>query len=333
MERRLGGWSSAWRSTPSGPAAAAIDQKVLEAVIAAVDARLHEHAGQMDRRLADLEARFAVEVRALHQQDSQASESGAKHLAEIELRFRREADALRSAMELELRKLAESVSHAVAGQAGTRAELQALHGQNERLVDAAEQRFADMRIEYREALAGEAAANERRAAEIRAALEQSMEPRIAAAAAAAAAIEVERQLAPWRAEVLRKEQEVAALRRRLEDGEKSVLDVVATIGEVCRQAASRFGGPSKPLPADAPSGPRAPAIDSDEQAMPAIAEPMPPPAPAVETLPVPELAADPALGTAVPDFLRQPERDTHWRIPLVSSLLVTTGCLLLMHYL
>src|ERR1035438_5327032 len=67
MERRLEQMEHSPTPAPartpaaaSPPPSATIDQKVLEAVIGAVDARLHEHAGQIDRRLADLEARMAV---------------------------------------------------------------------------------------------------------------------------------------------------------------------------------------------------------------------------------------------------------------------------------
>jgi hypothetical protein len=53
----------------------------------------------------------------------------------------------------------------------------------------------------------------------------------------------------------------------------------------------------------------------------------------VETLPMPLAAADPALAQAVPDFLHDTNHRTSWRIPLVSSFLVSTGYLVLMHYL
>ncbi|MEI9972070.1 MAG: hypothetical protein WDO73_08425 [Ignavibacteriota bacterium] len=48
--------------------------------------------------------------------------------------------------------------------------------------------------------------------------------------------------------------------------------------------------------------------------------------PKVEPPPVPQAAADPGL-------LRDNTHRTSWRIPLVSSFLVSTGYLLLMHYL
>jgi hypothetical protein len=226
---------------PPGPvqtAAAAIDQKVFEAIVGAVDARLHEHASQMDRRLADLEARLAVVVQSLHQRDGQAAEDNGKRLAEIESQFRQEAAALRSLLEQESRQLSASLSRAIAGQAATQAEVRALRQHNDRIVDAAEKRFADMRNEYRQEVADlrtgmmDAIASQLKTRT--AALEQSIEARIVTAAAAAAAAQFEERLAPVRAEVRQKEKELAELRERLAEGEKSVLDVVTAIGQICR---------------------------------------------------------------------------------------------------
>jgi hypothetical protein len=53
----------------------------------------------------------------------------------------------------------------------------------------------------------------------------------------------------------------------------------------------------------------------------------------METPPAARTAGDPALAQAIPDFLHDANRRTGWRVPLVSSFLVSTGYLLLMHYL
>jgi len=336
MERRLERMEQAPVSPRPAPAAgqamaAPIDQKVLEAVIGAVDARLHEHAGQMDRRLADLEARLAVS----HQQDRQATEQ-----------LRQEAAALRSGLEQEMRQVRESVSRTLTAQS---TDMQTLRQQNERIVDAAEQRFADMRYEYTQgmtdlresvfrALQGQAAAQEQKLSELRSEMEQSVEARIVTAAAAAVAARMEEELAPMRAEVRQKEQELTDLRQRLADSERSVLDVVLAIGEVCRQAAERIGGPREPLPAGPPAAPAlAPVVPIAEvrpkAEEPAPAVPVPAPPLVVEAPPVAQALAEPALAPAIPDFLRDNDRRTNWRIPLVSSFLVSTGYLVLMHYL
>lgn len=48
------------------------DQKVLEAVVAALDARLNEQAGHTESRITQLEARLAIELKSLHQQGDSA---------------------------------------------------------------------------------------------------------------------------------------------------------------------------------------------------------------------------------------------------------------------
>jgi predicted nucleic acid-binding Zn-ribbon protein len=313
----------------SQPAAAPMDQKILEAVIGAVDARLHEHAGQMDRRLADLQALMAV-MQGAQQQDRQGMEP-----------IRQEAAALRTAVQQDMRQIRESVSRTVAGQNAAQGELQTLRQQHERIVDAAEQRFADMRQEYRAGIE-----------ELRNEMEQSIETRFVTAAAAQAAAQMEEQLSPLRAEVQQKELELAELRQRLAESEKSVLDVVQAIGEVCRQAADRMSSAPERRPAASaatpvplPATPKLEARPKPEASAPLPTAPLPftpaPPeptaiaatAPTVETLPVPPAAADPSLAEALPDFLRDSSHRTNWRIPLVSSVLVSTGYLLLMHYL
>ena len=71
------------------------------------------------------------------------------------------------------------------------------------------------------------------------------------------------------------------------------------------------------------------------------------PSPKVETLPAPQAAPIPlpapltmpmpgpttGPSRAIPDFLRDADHRVNWRVPLVSSILVSTGYLVLMHYL
>lgn len=45
---------------------ASFDRKVVEATFAAVDARIHEYDGRVNRRLSDMEARLAVELQSLN---------------------------------------------------------------------------------------------------------------------------------------------------------------------------------------------------------------------------------------------------------------------------
>ena len=311
MERRL----SQVEQVPASPrpaaqpAPATIDQKVLEAVIAAVDARLHEHAGQVDRRLADLEARLAI-MQGLQEQDRKAADQ-----------VRNEATALRAGLNRDMRQVLDSVSQVVAGQTATASELHTLRQQHERILDAAEQRFAEMQQEYRQGIA-----------DLRSEMEQSIEARFVTSAAAAAAAQVEEQLAPLRSEVEHKEQELAELRQRLADSEKSVLDIVLAVGSVCRQAAERIGGAYEPRPV-VPAPANAEALPKPEPAPPPDAVPVTAPAAAMETASPAAAAVLPARIQPVPDFLTESTHRTNWRIPLVSSFLVSTGYLVLMHYL
>jgi predicted nucleic acid-binding Zn-ribbon protein len=319
MERRLEQMEHSPTPAParapavSQPPSATIDQKVLEAVIGAVDARLHEHAGQIDRRLADLEARMAV-MQGLDQQDRDVAEQ-----------LRQETADFRTALQQDLRQVRESVSRAVSSQTAVGQELHILRQQQLGVVDTTEKRFAEMRQEYRQGLS-----------DMRHEIEHSMEARIVTAAAA----KVEEQLAPLRAEIQHKERELTELRERLVESERSVLDVILAMGVLCRQAADRINGPRETTKAEPPppalAPPIAESLPKSEAAPPAPAEPtaMAPPAPAarVETMPLPRTSADSELAPSIPDFLHESSRPS-WRIPLVSSFLISTGYLVLMHYL
>jgi hypothetical protein len=302
----------------SQPPSATIDQKVLEAVIGAVDARLHEHAGQIDRRLADLEARTAI-MQSAGQQDRHAAEQ-----------FRQETADIRTVLQQEMRQIRENVARAAAGQTGVGQELQILRQQQLGMADATEKRFAEMRQEHRQGMS-----------DLRREIEHSVEARMVTAAAAAAAAKVEEQLAPLRAEIQRKEQELTQLRERLVESERSVLDVILAMGALCRQAADRINSPrdtaytAPPPPLPVPAAPITESAAKSEAAAPAPAEPTvmaPLHMAKVETMPAPQALGEPALAPSIPDFLHESNHRS-WRIPLVSSFLVSTGYLVLMHYL
>src|ERR1017187_1889749 len=148
------------------------------------------------------------------------------------------------------------------------------------------------------------------------ALDQTIEARIGVAAAAAVAASLEESLAPLRAEVAQKERELADIKNRLGESEHNALEVMLAIGQVCRQAAERISGPSHPspgAPAEAGDGPDPPAPT-----------PIAPAPPAVET--------NGATGIEPPGFTQPTAPGRLWRIPLVSSLLISTAGLLLLHY-
>jgi len=107
-----------------GSGAGAFDQKVLEAVVNALEARLKEHSGQVERRLTDLEAKIAIELQSLHQQDQSIASGAETHLDEVRRQFGERASAAQERLERDLaalraevvavnREFAEAVSHIV----------------------------------------------------------------------------------------------------------------------------------------------------------------------------------------------------------------------------
>ena len=90
LERRL----AEIERTPAQPAAigapapaGTFDQKVLEAVVNALDARLHEHAGQVERRLTELEAKIAIELQTLHKQDQSIANGLQSMIGQVQEHF------------------------------------------------------------------------------------------------------------------------------------------------------------------------------------------------------------------------------------------------------
>lgn len=107
---------------PASPVtSSSFDQKVLEAIVKALDARLLEQAGQVERRLTELEARMAIELRSLQQQDHSVVSRVQSHIEELNGQFndqlaaiRRRSDEERAAMQ---REFAEQAAQAVENRA------------------------------------------------------------------------------------------------------------------------------------------------------------------------------------------------------------------------
>jgi len=126
---------------------------------------------------------------------------------------------------------------------------------------------------------------------------------VAAIAASAADAAADNRLAPLRAAVAAKDREIAELRARLEGSDRATLDLLQGVGEICRRAAERY---------TSPAGPAAPQV-AEEPAAPAPAEP--------------------GGETDVPGFAQGQQPGKLWRVPLVSSLVLTTGAMVVMHFL
>ncbi len=94
-------------------APAPFDQKVLEAVVTALDARLLEQSGHVESRITELEAKLAIELKSLSHQDVSIATGVQTHLDEMGLHINDQLAAVR--------QLADEDRHAV------RSEIASLH--------------------------------------------------------------------------------------------------------------------------------------------------------------------------------------------------------------
>jgi uncharacterized protein YukE len=129
------------------------------------------------------------------------------------------------------------------------------------------------------------------------------------ASAADAAIEM--KLAPLRVEI-------AEMRQRLAESDRTTLDLILAIGQMCRQAAGRIAD-SAPLPPES-----APPLSNVEPLLNGTGDSL---------HAVPQEPVDPPLESAAPAFTQIKKATALWRFPAVSSFLLAAGGLLLLHYL
>ncbi len=120
--------------------------------------------------------------------------------------------------------------------------------------------------------------------------------------------------------------EIAELRRRLLESDRNVLELMLSTGEWFRQAAGRLSAGSAPVEAPREvAEPRPPAVETPPTA------PDAPPQPPRETANGAALYRDSELpGFAQP---RKAAAAAGWSIPLVTSFLLTAGCVALLQYL
>jgi hypothetical protein len=241
-------------------------------------------------------------------------------------------EAIVGAVDVKLQEQSLKIESRIAALEGKMAlELDALRAQNTAGADSAKARIEEVQSQFLEQMLvlrtavvdelnhfGEAVSTliaDQVSVEVSArasSLEQIIEARIGAAAIAAVAASLEESLAPLCAEAARKERELAEIQNRLRESEHNALEIILAIGQVCRQAAERISGPSCPSPG-------APSETSDAPT------PIAPAPPAIE--------ANSSTGIAPPGFTQPAPPGRLWRIPLVSSLLISTAGLLLLHYL
>jgi hypothetical protein len=138
---------------------------------------------------------------------------------------------------------------------------------------------------------------------------------------------VEQQFGELREQLAAKDRELAEIRRHALESDRNVLDVMLSTGELFRQAASRLGGANPPVAApEPPAEPEATQAQTLEPEA-ADAPPRKPPESAGATT----LYRDSDLpGFAQP---RKASVAAAWSIPLVTSFLLTAGCVALLQYL
>ena len=137
---------------------------------------------------------------------------------------------------------------------------------------------------------------------------------VVAGAATEANAAAEERIAPLRAAVEAKDREIAELRTRLNGSDQATLDLLQGVGEICRRAAERIA--VQPAPA--------PEAQVEADAAPPAEAPPQPDTPTAEAVPP---------GEDLPDFAQSPPPGKLWRVPLVSSLVLTTGLMLARHFL
>jgi hypothetical protein len=108
IEARIGQVEQA--PAPAQSAPAPFDQRVLEAIVTALDARLQEQAAQVERRLTELEAKLAIDLKSLRQQDHSVVTAVQTHIEELNAQFNRQLDAIRRSSEEERAAMREEIA-------------------------------------------------------------------------------------------------------------------------------------------------------------------------------------------------------------------------------
>ena len=377
----------------SSPQSPSLDQSVLEAVVNALEARLNEHAGQVERRLAELEGKVSLELRSVHEAMHSLASGAESRISEVQSHVNEQILAVRRFAEEDLgslQKQTTSLYQELTGAVGRQVEEQvALQidlrlpelelGMEGRLaetlraeIDTRVPPVVDARLDSVEARVKQ---------EVRLAAAQAAGPIVQAAERA-----IDERLAPLRAELQEKARTVVEMRERAAETDRNVLDALMAIGRMCRDTAERIvtgetdapgGGP--PPAVRTPEPPPPPAAEVEVAAAPEapedrspdgepaqaaeeakasadLAEVDAPIAMVVDSLPLEDSAApaetaDPppiphALepGTevhlhlapdpedSIPGFAQPRKAGRLWRIPLVSSLLMTSAALLALRY-
>jgi hypothetical protein len=326
-------------------APAPFDQKVLEAVVNALDARLREQSGQVERRLTELEAKLAIELKTLERQDSIIAKGLEKRLDDAHGQYNEHVTAIRDAVAEDMDILYSQVAKTrdgaaeVARQAANSAIGDALGQSLDTRISAAVTALVTAQLQSRLE-----SSEQRMSTSIQEAMER------AGRTSTAETVRLDGEISLIRSALAEKDREIAELRQRIADADQSVLDLILAMGQMCRQVAERISAPAAETRNAAPPPPNDnPPVDAAPPASPSAGAPPPPDEPKLEAFaaedgspkpavtvaakglnghttidPIPAAAAE----EAAPAFGSTQRPSRLWRIPLVSSFLIlATGSL------
>jgi hypothetical protein len=179
---------------------------------------------------------------------------------------------------------------------------------------------------------------------VRRAVETAVSTAIESRLSAAVSAGTERLEQQLRTEVEQKDREIAELRQRLADTDTNVLELILGIGQICRQAAQKIVPPVEPEERGSAHGQSSnPAVNPDRSggvgevtsqfadlgsgSRERAAASRPPDEQEEGT------GRDSQYDHPVPGFAQAQKPDRLWRVPLVSSVVLATGGLVLRHFL
>jgi len=337
----------------------AFDQKVLEAVVKALDARLLEQAGQVERRLTELEAKIAIELQALRQQDHSIAKGVQTTIAELQQHFSGRMDAFRKDLEESRAYLRQELAGAqrattemvqamearatISGagmeelrrsndgfQQEIRQEIDAVHRGTAEALQAVEARSAEMRQDMRQELNAAIEASWREAA----LSVEGVERRAAAAAGEMVRPVEERMREEVRHSIGRAtsliasaseaalQDRLAPLDRRISENNSHMAELLNGIGALCRETAERMTHAGGGTSHEPPSGGTShePPGGGGEPKQEHPAATEPPPEGTRELA-----TANGSRVQEIPTFGDAAKPSRLWRIPLVSSLAALGG--------
>ena len=273
-------------------------------------------SGEAERQAIQVQiAGLRGEMRSTAAGNSQAAGELKEHLSGELDAIRQSGESNRQAIQAGMASLrqelagamAESFASAAVMRERLTAELEAIRKSGDADRQAVQQQIAGV---HQQVAAAVAAQFEELQKQFREELRQAM-GNMAATAASAADSTIEGRIAPLRATIEAKDREIAQLRARLAGSDQATLELLHGVGEMCRQAAERLETPPAP-PQETSSGSMEPPSVEPAAEVPASGES------------VSETGGPPA-NEEVPGFAQPTPPGKLWRVPLVSSLIVTTG--------